>query len=95
MAELFVPKTGDLQKILARQVEAPVGNEFFAMLGANQEEMRPAGMTQEEWDDMRAASTDGSRAVRDFSAAQSIGTSLAVSFALLGIATWRFSRRDF
>jgi ABC-type transport system involved in multi-copper enzyme maturation permease subunit len=95
MAELFVPKTGDLQKILARQVEAPVGNEFFAMLGANQEEMRPAGMSQEEWDDMQAASTEGSRAVRDFSAAQSIGTSLAISFALLGFATWRFSRRDF
>lgn len=93
--ELFVPKTGDLQKILARQVEAPVGGQFFQLLGADSDDMRPASYDDEQWSDMQNAGNEGSKAVRDFSAVASIGSSLAICFGLLGFATWRFSRRDF
>jgi len=93
--ELFVPKTGDLQKILAREVEAPVGGQFFELLGANNDDMRPASIDDEQWADMQNAGKDGSKAVREFSAAVSIGSSLAFCLGLLGLATWRFSRRDY
>ncbi len=94
--ELFVPKTGDVQKLLATEVEAPVLNEFVSLfVDFDDEQFRPAGIDEEEWRDIQAAETEGQRAGRQVDAWRSIGSSVAISLGCVLLATWWFSRRDF
>jgi ABC-type transport system involved in multi-copper enzyme maturation permease subunit len=91
--ELFVPKTGDIQKIIANVAKAPVPNEVFSLFGASR--MRPPNMDDQEFDDLMAAGTEGQRATRRVKVAQSIATSAAFSLAALTLAAFLFRRRDF
>ncbi len=96
MVELVIPKTGDLQKILARHVEAPVSSEFFSLfVNTSDDRIRPSEYDAQTWEDMQAAGTAGKKAVRDFSALRSIGSSIASAGLLFTIALFRFTRRDF
>lgn len=96
MVELMVPKTGDVRKILAERVKAPISNDFMSLffdLGGD--DFRPSGVDEEEWETSMAASNRGQEAVRDVNAWRSIGSSLAVSCLALSLATAIFVRRDF
>lgn len=94
--ELMVPKTGDLQKLVSEHTKAPVSNEFFGLLfDFDNEDFRPSGVSEEEWQLAQDADTEGQRAARTVEATVSIGSSLGACALLYGIAIWRFSRRDF
>lgn len=90
---LFVPKTGDIQKIIARLAKAPVSNELFSLLSQGKGPRR--GMDDEEFADAMDAGIEGQKAARNVETAKSIGSSLAFSFACLGAAALRFRRRDY
>ncbi len=95
--ELFVPKTGDVQKLLSTRLNAPLGNEFaslFLDIESN-DAIRPAGIDEEEWRDQLAADTAGEARARRVDAAVSLGTSLAFCAVCLGFATFVFVRKDF
>lgn len=90
---LPLPKTGDVQKILARLAKAPTTNEFFALLTQGKGPRR--GMNDEDFADAMDASTEGQKAARNVDTARSIATSLAFSGACLALAALRFRRRDY
>lgn len=93
---LFVPKTGDLQKYLATKIKAPVSNEFFGLfMDISNEEFRPANMDKESMQDALEAESVADRAVRQISLKKSILSSLLACLVLLGIATRRFTKRDY
>jgi hypothetical protein len=91
-AERTVPKTGDIQKIIADVTGAPTLN---SMLKGFAREMRPAQLDEEQWDEALAAGRAGERAIRRVNRVESLGTSLAFSAATLAIAGVLFLRRDF
>jgi ABC-type transport system involved in multi-copper enzyme maturation permease subunit len=91
-AELIVPKTGDIQKIIAHQTRAPTLNSLLTGLA---QDMRPAHLDQEEWDEALDAGRAGEQAIRNVNRAQSLGTSLAFSAFALTLACVLFLRRDF
>jgi len=93
--ELFVPKTGDVQKIVANLANAPVQNEFAELFGVDVNRFRPQSMPEDQWEDSMTADTAGEHAVRAVDAAVSIGTSCAATLVLFGAATFVFTRRDF
>jgi ABC-type transport system involved in multi-copper enzyme maturation permease subunit len=96
--ELTVPKTGDIQKIVANRVDAPTFNELlFRLQGMDPDKLsKMAGMNdRDSAEDMQQAGIAGSRAVRDVEPLQSIGTSLAFTLLVLGWSLWIFVRRDY
>lgn len=95
---LFVPKTGDIQKIIADQVEAPTFNELLMILGGMDEQS--VAMVSEMEDnmarrDMEQAGVEASRAVREVNMTTSLATSLTFTALVLMAAGWLFYRRDF
>ncbi|MBL4591066.1 MAG: ABC transporter permease subunit [Phycisphaerales bacterium] len=95
-AELAIPKTGDLQKYLAKKVDAPVTNEFMGLFfNISDDAVRPSTISKEEMEDANAAEIAAIKAVRNLSITESILSSLAVVGLLLWFSMWRFSRRDF
>ncbi len=96
LVELFIPKTGDLQKYLASVSNAPVANEFMGLfMDVSNDEFRPADISKEDMQDANSSETAARKAVRDVSILESILTSLGAVGILLFLATWRFSKRDF
>ncbi len=94
--ELGVPKTGDIRRILANKVKAPIATEMMSLfIDVNSDEFRPPNVDEDEWSAQIQAGDEGKRAVRDVDTWVSIGSSLGVSFLALGFATLVFVRRDF
>ncbi len=95
--EMCVPKTADIQKIIANQVDAPTFNELLMILGGfNPENMAAAGFTDPDIAaDMQQSGVAGSRAVRDVDTLKSLGTSFAFTAVILTIGAIIFCRRDF
>jgi ABC-type transport system involved in multi-copper enzyme maturation permease subunit len=91
--EIFVPKTGDIQKVITKLAKAPTSNDFFSLLtrGARP----PGGMDDEQFADAMDSGGAGQRAARQVETAKSIGSSLAFCSVCLLIAAIRFRRRDF
>lgn len=95
LAALIVPKTGDVNKILANATKAPVPTEFAGLFGDLTETVPlPDDMTDEEKQMMVEAGAAGERAARNVDAAASIGSSLAFTSVLLLASGWLFRRRD-
>lgn len=96
--ELVVPKTGDIQKIIAESVDAPTFGELIMSLQGFDSQMM-AEMTgsndPEQMRDMQEAGVEGSRAVRSVNAWVSIGSSLGFTLLVLLASLWIFMRRDF
>lgn len=93
LAALIVPKTGDVNKILANATQAPVDTEF-AGLFTDVGEMIPGELTEEERQEMVDAGLSGERAKRRVDAAVSITSSLGFTSLLLLASGWLFRRRD-
>lgn len=94
--ELVVPKTGDIKKILANKVKAPMGSEMMSLFfDLNSDEFRPSNIDEDEWSAQLEAGAAGESAVRNVDTWVSIGSSLAVSGLALAFATLIFRRRDF
>jgi hypothetical protein len=95
--ELLVPKTGDVQKIVAEQVQAPTFAELMLRLqGFDPDAMAQfAGMDREQFRDAQQAGAVGERAVREVNAWRSIGSSLGFAAVVLALSLWIFARRDF
>jgi ABC-type transport system involved in multi-copper enzyme maturation permease subunit len=97
-ALLFVPKTADVQRIIADRVEAPTFSELIWILQGMDEEAfaRMAGIDDPDMaGDVHETAIAGERAVRDVRTWRSIGSSLGFVFVILLIATFIFRRRDF
>jgi ABC-type transport system involved in multi-copper enzyme maturation permease subunit len=95
MAKLSVPKTGDIQTIIAKVADAPIANDFIRMLASGRDKMRPQGMDENEWDDINEAGAAAQKARRALSIRSSIASSLVFSIGSLGLAAFIFWRRDF
>lgn len=96
VAELVVPKTGDIRRMIANNASAPTGSGFFSLLSAGNTDMpMPDGMDREERDIMLAANDEAENALRDINVGVSIGTSLLVTLSLYALAGFLFYRRDF
>jgi ABC-type transport system involved in multi-copper enzyme maturation permease subunit len=97
LVETAVPKTGDVQKIIATLADAPTLNELIAGDGEGgfMTSIRPPEINEEEWELMQEAGTEGSRAVRGVDNLTSLGSSLTFSVVVLGIAVGLFVRKDF
>lgn len=95
--ELFVPKTADIQKIIADHVDAPTFEELFLRLQGFDPEMmaRAARMQRDEFEDALGAGAAGSRAIRNVDAFKSIGSSLIFTGVVFGLSVLIFMRRDF
>jgi ABC-type transport system involved in multi-copper enzyme maturation permease subunit len=94
--ELCVPKTGDIQRIIADITDAPTLSEALMGSGAfDSDEMRPAEFSEEDWKNLQQAGVVGDRAVRAVDRLESLGTSLAFTVIALGAAAFIFQRRDF
>jgi hypothetical protein len=95
LAETAIPKTGDVQRILANALNAPVGTEFVGLFAdLSEDEFRPADMDEEEMREAIDAGIAGERAKRRVDAAISIGTSLGFTAIVIIAAGWVFKRRD-
>lgn len=92
--EFFIPKTSDAQKILATKTKAPVLNEFMSLIFSD-DAMRPPSVDEAQWREMKASGAETQLKVRDVDPLRSIGSSMAVSCLLVGMATVIFIRRDF
>jgi len=96
--KLVVPKTGDIQKIIANIANAPTANELAAAAnlgGAADQHLKDRGMSDDELNDTKQAGAAGARAIRVVDATKSIASSSAVSLSMLGLAAFLFRRRDF
>lgn len=98
-ATLFVPKTGDVQKIIADQVDAPTFQELLLALGGFDAEAIAAisEMQEEQAQQLKDAEQAGIEAARTLrrQAYKSLASSLAFTCVVLGLATFLFVRRDF
>jgi ABC-type transport system involved in multi-copper enzyme maturation permease subunit len=95
LVETAIPKTGDVQRILANALNAPVGTEFVGLFAdLSEDEFRPADMDEEEMREAIDAGIAGERAKRRVDAAISIGTSLGFTAIVIIAAGWVFKRRD-
>jgi ABC-type transport system involved in multi-copper enzyme maturation permease subunit len=94
LVELAVPKTGDVQRIIAEVTEAPTFGELIRGTGVTAN-VRPTGIDEDEWESMQDAGEAGDRAIRSVDAPQSLGTSLAFSGLCLVLASVLFIRKDF
>lgn len=95
IVEMVIPKTADVQKIIADLSNAPTFSQLLRGLGVGGSSFRPAQFDEEEWTAMQEAGIAGERAVRDVNTATSLATSLAFAAVMLGIAGGLFCRRDF
>lgn len=98
LIELVVPKTGDIQKIIAERMNAPTFGELLFILQGGSSEMfaQMSGVQDPQLaEDMQVTSIAGERAARSVNAAASLGSSLAFTGLVLGLATLLFARRDF
>ncbi len=96
LIEALVPKTADLQKILANQAEAPVLHELIGMSGVFAKQLEAVGMTDEdEFQVMYQAGLAGQRAIRHVNAWHSISTSLGLPVFALLMAGIVFVRKDY
>jgi len=98
LIELTVPKTGDIQKIIADRMHAPTFGELVFILQGGSSEMfaQMSGMQDPEMAaDIQASSIAGERAARSVNAASSLGSSLAFTGLVVAFATILFARRDF
>ena len=96
--KLVIPKTGDIQKIIANLANAPTVNELAEVTrvsDAGDRHMADRGMSQDEILDAKQAGAAGARATRAVDAAKSIISSSVFSLTMLGIAAIAFRRRDF
>jgi len=94
--ELFVPKTGDLQKFIADKSQAPVTNEFAGLfMDFSSDQYRPADMDMQTMKDANEAETIARKKVRKVGIVESITTSMLIVSLLLFLAIWRFTRRDY
>lgn len=94
LAEMLVPKTADIQRIIAEVTDAPTFSELMRGVTSSSN-FRPSSIDAEEWEQMQDAGVAGDRAVRDVDTWESLGTSLAFSGAVLAIAGVLFIRKDF
>jgi ABC-type transport system involved in multi-copper enzyme maturation permease subunit len=98
MMRLFVPKTGDVQRIVANLVEAPTFTELMlALQGFDEEAVSMVAGLEDPmaFRDMQVGAAAGERAMREVSTTTSIATSLLFTAAVLGLSTLIFRRRDF
>lgn len=95
IGELFIPKTGDIQRIIANQARAPIISEFLGLMQVDTDQHRPQGMDREEWRANQDASAAAQRAVRRVDPTESLASSIGVTLVILGVATLIFHRRDF
>lgn len=95
--ELAVPKTADIQKIIAEEVKAPTFSELMMRLQGLDPEMMAkfANMEVEEFRDAQRAGIAGERAMRQVNPWKSIGSSLVFTGLVLALSLWIFARRDF
>lgn len=96
--ELIVPKTADIQKIIAETMEAPtVADLMLRLQGFDPDQMAAmAGMMDgQQFRDAQEAGAAGERAARSVNAPVSIGSSMILTTLLLGLSLWVFARRDF
>ncbi len=94
--EVLVPKTADIQKMLANATKAPVFTEMDTMAGPLKEQMRRMyNLDRDELEVMWEANNAGKRAARDVHPLPSILTSLIVPLLCLGAAVVVFVRRDY
>jgi len=96
--ELVVPKTGDVQKILANSVDAPTFNELILRLQGFDPEAfaQMTGIQDPEVaEDIQRAGVAGSKAIRATDPVISVGSSLVVTILILGASLIIFQRRDF
>lgn len=92
--ELAVPKTGDVQKILANLTDAPTAAETLELLGAL-DSARPPDFDDQQWQDMQRAGIVGQRAIRDVDPVLSLSTSAGFSLIAFVVALGIFRTRDF
>lgn len=96
--ELLIPKTGDIQKIIADQMDAPTFAELVFILQGGDPEMLAAMMEMQDEQavrDMQEAGIEGERAARSVNVPVSIATSLGFTAMVMALSTWIFIRRDF
>jgi ABC-type transport system involved in multi-copper enzyme maturation permease subunit len=96
--EMTVPKTGDIQKIIAERIEAPTFDELvFRLQGFDPDAFAAMARIndRETAMDMQQAGIAGSRAARAVKPLESLGTSLACTALTLALCVWIFRRRDF
>lgn len=94
-AEVSVPKTRDIQKIISNLVEAPTLQDIVFSMNGVSNAIRPPSMTDAEWEMLQETGKESEDVLRDINVAESIGTSLGMSFAVLGVAAFLFWRKDF
>lgn len=95
IAKLIVPKTGDVQTIVANVTGAPNAREVVGLFETEERPMRPRHMSEEQWDDIREVDAAGKTAIRNISAAKSLGSSAGISLVIFGLGALIFARRDF
>ena len=95
LAKLSVPKTGDIQTIIAKVADAPIANEVMRMMASGRDKFRPEGMDADEWDSINEAGSAAQKARRGLSIRRSITSSLVFSLSALGLSAFIFWRRDF
>ena len=96
--ELMVPKTADIQKIIAEEMDAPtIADLMLRLKGFDADQMAAmAGMADgQQFRDAQEAGAAGQRAARKVNGPVSIGSSMIVTSFLLGLSLWIFTRRDF
>jgi hypothetical protein len=95
--EACVPKTADIQKIIANRIDAPTFNQLVATLGGfEMESMAAAGIQDRDFaEDMRETGIAGSKAARRVNTFGSLGSSLAFTAIVLAVGAFIFWRRDF
>ncbi len=96
LMEAVVPKTADIQKILANTARAPALTELGGMSEIFRSQLGVAGITDDdEIDAMYEATLAGKKAIREVNATFSILTSLLIPLAALLAAGVRFIRKDY
>lgn len=96
--EFVVPKTADIQKMVAEWAEAPTFDELVMTLQGFDEEA-VAAMSDlndpQALRDLQRAGVESGKAMRDINPWTSLGTSLGFTAIMLGLATLYFRRKDF
>lgn len=95
-SEFILPKTRDMQTILANRAKVPTGGSIISLFAAGRG--GPLNNPEFDSDDLReqlAAADEAEAALRDINVPRSLGTSIASALFIYGLAALIFSRRDF
>lgn len=95
-SEFVLPKTRDMQTILANRAKVPSAGSIFSLFAAG----RGGPFENPEFDsnevrEQLAAADEAEAALRDINVPQSLGSSLASALLIYAIAAVIFARRDF